>query len=214
MRRAIIAAALAVTMLAAGCAGDGDEDGEAKVARSVMADSDAKPSVTTLQEVCRGRTRLTKAAPYEGAGGHPAMFFRPGTGDRDPKEAYIPLFPGPRTVAEREVLQPTDFAAVQIVGCLDRVSEKPAGKMCDFDIGTPTPLYTGTFRYTLRATRTGEVLGETALESAPVCPGGANVSLIGGEPKVYSGITEAQYLPLAYPFLYWNGQQPRPQLAR
>ena len=215
MRRTIAVSVLGVALLAAGCGGDDGDGGRSKGSpgkAKALTDSAEKPSTTSLAKVCGGKIRLTKAPPYAGGGGHPAMFFRPGTGNADPATAYIYLFPRPKTIDQRPVLQPTEFGTVQLVGCLDRVSESPAGKECDFDIGAPAPLYTGRYRYTLRATKTGEVLGEMTVDSRPDCPGGANVKL--GAPKVYSLPREQDYLPPAEPFLYWNGQEPRPRLAR
>lgn len=211
MSRKIIVAALAVMMLAAGCGGDGGDKPKRPAGKPAVRDIDEPGRPSTLHEVCTGKVRFTLAPPYQGALPHPVMFYRPGTGNSDPKTAYVYMFPRPKNREQEAVLHP-ESATVQLVGCLDRVSETPAGKECDFDIGAPAPLYTGRYRYTMRAARTGEVLGETTIDSRPDCPGGANVDLYG--PKVYSLPREQDYLPLAEPFLYWNGQEPKPSLAK
>lgn len=214
VRVRVAASVLVVALVSAGCFGGGDGDESAppgKAASPALRDSDETPTSTSLAEVCRGKIRLTRAAAYTGSAAHPVVFYRPATGNADPAFPYIYLFPPLKNRDQGPVLRPTSLFTVQLVGCLERVDETPAGKECDFDIGAPAPLYTGRYRYTMREAMTGKVLGETTLESPPECPGGARVNLY--DPKLYSIPRTEDWLPPAEPFIYWNGQEPKPSLG-
>lgn len=209
MRLRIAASALAVGLLAAGCSGSDQPE----KATGESPDSSEEVSTASLAKVCGGKVRLTKAPPYEGGGAHPVTFFRPGIGNADPSHAYAPAPPTYLpTPAWQPVVAPGSASLIQLVGCLDRISESATGIECEFAAGQSAPLYTGSYRFTLRVVRTGEVLIQHTEDSEPTCPGGATVKP--SDPKVYSILGPNGFLPLIEPFAFWNGKEPRPKPPR
>jgi hypothetical protein len=125
---------------------------------------------SSFVEVCNRGSSFTDAAPYKGSAPHPIVVFEPGETNGNLGGTFrgdpIPFGDDPE-------FDPPDAAAVQLIGCPQRVpnSRQDTGRKCAFGGGVEVPLYDISYELKVREATTGNVVASTEIRaSGATCP--------------------------------------------
>jgi hypothetical protein len=137
--------------------------------------SDLPAFSTEWDRVCTTQVGYAGAAEYtEGPGPHMIVYLE----DYRDEGTYVTssrtLPDGWALVEDSDYEDNSEFAAVELVGCLDRTEVTPTGTDCDFEDDGETltlSLSDATYELTVYTATTGEVVGTATLEAIdPECP--------------------------------------------
>ncbi|ABW09808.1 hypothetical protein Franean1_0342 [Parafrankia sp. EAN1pec] len=166
---------------------------------------DGPVDMGSLNEVCAGNVALTSAPPYTGPTPHPVALFSQQQGN-DPTGSTFPV----RLLQDMGQPERDAFLAppaqAQLVACAERDAREPTDVICHFDIGSQeqVPFFRTSYRITVRAARTGQVVATVPVNPAAAgCPTSVKVAWSGAE--VFSAPTDRQIVTALTPFVSWDG---------
>ncbi|MCK9928049.1 hypothetical protein MXD62_12840 [Frankia sp. Mgl5] len=206
---ALTTAAVCGLAACGGASGDADGRGSGGEVRAV----DGPVDMGALNDVCAGNVALTSAPPYTGPAPHPVALFSQQQGN-DPTGSTFPV----RLLQDMGQPERDAFLAppaqAQLVACAERDAREPTDVICHFDIGSQeqVPFFRTSYRITVRAARTGQVVATVPVNPAAAgCPTSVKVAWSGAE--VFSAPTDRQIVTVLTPFVSWDGTGTPPASA-